>query len=433
MPRQFNRTACNTCRHRKLKCDEGLPICQRCAKAGRYCDRSERPLQLRRSSVKRSSNRALVIDTPRKALEKPETANYFHHYIVDLALWYDLNDALSTFATKVPVIALDEPLLFSAIIALSAMHVSKTTAPSARDAAESYHTNCIRLLIELDAEDARVTRGVALAATCLLRSYEILDEEVDPNRHLQGAYSFASQRHSLPDQLSERLFAAGFWNYLREDITFSLFDHCRLKMDLGPIPDLTVFLTDNDHLNAITLILGRIINVTIGESTNTTEAKWNMLLVLVRVWLSNLPPHFEPFSRAPVPLLSKLPSVRILQDCHAAARHYLLVSLFMLAMRAPSSAQLGQLSGLLLSMGIDSVDHTKEDILEQLSLEICGIAFTSNKPAILVNAFGPISFCARYIRDDPARQEVVGHLFACQKSTGWPVQQIITRLKNYWG
>ncbi|KAI0013781.1 hypothetical protein F4779DRAFT_293015 [Xylariaceae sp. FL0662B] len=281
----------------------------------------------------------------------------------------------------------------------------------ARDVAESYHTNCIPLLIELDAEDARVATGVALAATCLLRSYEILDEEVDPNRHLQGAYSFASQRHSLPDKLSEKLLAAGFWNYLREDITF----------------------TDDDHLNAITLILGRIINATIGPSTDIPGEAWNTLLALVRVWLSNLPPHFQPFSRAPVPLLSNLPSVRMLQDCHAAAWHYYLVSLCMLTMGASSSGQLDQLRSLPLGIRGNGADQTKEELLNHLALEICGIAFTSNKPAVLVNAFGPMSFCARFIRDDSARQEVVRHLFACQKTTGWPVQQIITRLQSYWG
>ncbi len=36
---------------------------------------------------------------------------------------------------------------------------------------------------------------------------------------------------------------------------------------------------------------------------------------------------------------------------------------------------------------------TKEYLLEQIGLEICGIAFTSNEPSVLVNAFGPISYC----------------------------------------
>ena len=92
-----------------------------------------------------------------------------------MALWYDLSDAQSTFSTHVPIISLDDPLLFSALMALSAMHMSKTATPSSRDVAEWYHGQCIRLLIDLDANDPRIERGVALAATCLLRSYEILD------------------------------------------------------------------------------------------------------------------------------------------------------------------------------------------------------------------------------------------------------------------
>lgn len=40
--------------------------------------------------------------------------------------------------------------------------------------AEEHHTRCVKLLIELDSENELVSGGIALAATCLLRSYEIL-------------------------------------------------------------------------------------------------------------------------------------------------------------------------------------------------------------------------------------------------------------------
>jgi hypothetical protein len=84
-----------------------------------------------------------------------------------------------SFSAGVPILALDESLLFHAVIALSAMHVSQTTAPSARAIAETYHRRCIRQLIDLDPEDALIERGVALAVTCLLRSYEILAGEME--------------------------------------------------------------------------------------------------------------------------------------------------------------------------------------------------------------------------------------------------------------
>lgn len=74
--------------------------------------------------------------------------------------------------------SLDEPLLFYAIIALSAMHASKTTVGSLHATAELYHRNCVRLLISLEEDHQLVRRGVALAATCLLRSYEIMAGEI---------------------------------------------------------------------------------------------------------------------------------------------------------------------------------------------------------------------------------------------------------------
>lgn len=115
-------------------------------------------------------------EKPRDALLNPSVARYFHHYITDIAPWYDLSDSFLLFGTKFPEMALESPLPFAAILALSAVHISHTTAPSAKAAAEFYHGHCIRLLIELeDEEDGDVdTRGLALASVCLLRSYEIL-------------------------------------------------------------------------------------------------------------------------------------------------------------------------------------------------------------------------------------------------------------------
>lgn len=115
--------------------------------------------------------------TPRGALHDQKIARLFDHYITDLSKWYDLSDSISTFEVIVPRISLEEPLLFYAIIALSAMHLCKTTASSFRTTAELYHGRCVQLLITIDEDDAVMNGGVALAATCLLRSYEILDSK----------------------------------------------------------------------------------------------------------------------------------------------------------------------------------------------------------------------------------------------------------------
>ncbi|KAI1201986.1 hypothetical protein F5X97DRAFT_271785 [Nemania serpens] len=436
MPRKYRRAGNNTCRQRKLKCDEIFPICRRCSKAQRYCDRSGRPASTAEhtSRIELDIGKCLLVDEdPRKALESLELANYFRRYINNVAPWYDLSDSQCCFSTEVPVIALDEPLLFYAIIALSAVYVSQTTVPSARTIAEAYHTRCIRRLIELNPEDALIKQGVALAVTCLLRSYEILAESRDPNRHLKGAFSLASQFQNFLDHPSGGLLHSGFWNYLREDITFSLFRNCALKINLDPVPAPGNVSSDQDRLNSISLILGRIINAMIGSTSEMAGGTWEAMWSYVKDWLSGSPAHFQPFSRAALPSLSRLPTVHMLKSCQAASRHYILVSFAILAIHAQSILEVNDLISFTSSIGLlVGTAKTKEDLLEHIGLEVCGIAFTSNEPSVLVNAFGPISYCAKYIRTEACQQEVVGHLVASRKATGWPVQQVVSDLQQNW-
>ncbi|KAK0372646.1 hypothetical protein CLIM01_10003 [Colletotrichum limetticola] len=435
----------NTCRVRKVKCDEALPACQRCRKAQRYCDRTTPLPQLKKSQQDTEEPDSAADEpqtpfpspsNPRKALQNPSIARYFFHYIADIAPWYDLSDAFLTFGTSLPEVALDSPLPFAAILALSAVHTSRTTVPSARAAAEFYHGHCIRLLINMAAEeydnDER-TQGLALASVCLLRSYEILSEEVDPNRHLQGAYSLAAYHTPQTDAFGSSLRAAGFWNYLREDITFSLFRRCPLKMNLAQVPlalSASGSRTDQDYLSAITLILGRIINTCFKGSDFVAEESWSSLSHLLRGWLESLPSRFEPVSTVERGLGLALPSIWLLRDHHAAALHYQLVATTILCIHA-SPQQLSSLQNTL--DGRDGRQDTKDDILEHLALDVCGVAFTANTPSVQVNAFGPIAFCARFIRIEASRQELIRRLLACKRTIGWPVQRLVSELEAGWG
>ena len=116
-------------------------------------------------------------DSPHHHLEDPEIARLFHSYISYISHWYDLADSAQSFHIRVPVTALEEPLLFYAVIALSAMHAYRTSTERSLPTAEFYHAECVRLLISLEEQSALVLSGVALAVTCLLRSYEILTGE----------------------------------------------------------------------------------------------------------------------------------------------------------------------------------------------------------------------------------------------------------------
>ncbi|KAF5676991.1 hypothetical protein FHETE_1893 [Fusarium heterosporum] len=367
-------------------------------------------------------------DTPRKALQDQTVARLFQSYISDISKWYDLSDAASSFGIVVPTIALDEPLLFCAVIALSAMHTCKTSAPSFRKIAEFYHYRCLQLLIKLTEGDDLIVRGVALAATCLLRSYEILDGDVDPNMHLRGAYSMASLHDILSGTLQAGLLGAGFWNYLREDITFSLFEECPLKMNLESTPLIIQHDSDQGFLNSITLILGKIINMAFGRDPN--HVRLDSLVEMLEAWRGTCPDYMKPFSRLDGRTGSShhFPATWFLQPSHAAILHYYLVALTIISVHtSPNGID-----------GLDYLDHIEiegestKNILETLALEICGIAFTAKIPSVLVNAFGPIAYCARFIQAEGLQQELIRQLQACKLTIGWPVERLISDLKASW-
>ncbi|ETS76945.1 hypothetical protein PFICI_10819 [Pestalotiopsis fici W106-1] len=434
--------------------DEASPVCGPCSKVGRYCDRTttERRFvafaatgEAAWSNEKASSSSLITIN--RECLEKPEIAGYFHHYITHVAPWYDLGDESRHFALTVPRLALDQPLLLGAIIALSAIHVAQSTgSATAKRAAEVYHGHCIRSLIELDQSSVVLENGVALAATCLLRSFEILNEVHDPQRHLRGAYSLASQPAVVRDGTFTVLHQAGFWNYLREDITFSLFEGCPLKVDLDLASSSLAVTAARCPLDSISLLLGQILNA-VHTSTMSCDI-WSEFQERLTSWYSSLPLYMHPFStgtQAARSIEGPLPRSWFLQDTYASAMHYFLTATCVLTTCASENQlpHMAQLSGI----GKDKTP-SKEDILEYSSLNICGIAFTTNTPSVLVNAFGPMFYCesflslkecaeaysipqgGNFIRQEAARQEIIRHLHACKKIVGWPVERVVNLLCN---
>lgn len=111
--------------------------------------------------------------TPREALGNPGIAQFFLHYIRVIAPWYDLSDATSTFSTIVTTHALEAPVLFRAIIALSSSHCFKIMGTS-HGIAFAFYAACIEdLLRALD--NSPDIPGDYLAAACLLQLYEILN------------------------------------------------------------------------------------------------------------------------------------------------------------------------------------------------------------------------------------------------------------------
>lgn len=123
--------------------------------------------------------KSLVSALPRLALENQVITTLFRHYIDFLSPWYDLNDSQSLFGTLVPQRAMSNPILFKAAIAFSACHVSRTSDGSHyQELGHEYHAACIRDLLEVLNDVRLEMQDDYLAATCLLRSYEILNGKI---------------------------------------------------------------------------------------------------------------------------------------------------------------------------------------------------------------------------------------------------------------
>ncbi|RMZ31184.1 hypothetical protein D0859_04729 [Hortaea werneckii] len=251
--------------------------------------------------------------------------------------------------------------------------------------------------------------GIALAAVCLLRSYEILAEDFDPNRHLSGAYALAAGQGL--DLGTPSILRAGFFNYLREDITFSLITRQPLKLDSKRLDIEYDPVTDEDQLNVATLHLARIVNTAFGGWLTADNS--NALQSRLEQWHDSLPTHFRPYHDSVEGSGSIFPIIRMLAECHASVAHYYLVAKSIVAMHQAEEA-------------------SSQTNLHCWAIRLCGIAFSYDTPAVIVNWFGPVSYCGRYLQDESLQTDLIRRLQSYKRETGWPVQRFVDDLKRHW-
>jgi len=136
----------------------------------------------------------------------------------------------------------------------------------------------------------------------------------NPPCHLLGAYSFLTTIHV--DLSTWNLAQAGFWNYLREEITIGLASNRPVRMgkDFTYLRDTITSETIGDDMraNLITYILARLVNLyftfneacveeNIRRRTDEHFATWTDLRADLTLWTETLPATFRPFSTAPKP------------------------------------------------------------------------------------------------------------------------------------
>jgi hypothetical protein len=138
-------------------------------------------------------------------------------------------------------------------------------------------------------------------------------ENVSSQNHLQGCYSLLASREI---HLTADLLSAGFWNYLREDITVALIEQRGLMITLSN-QDAPPSIDDPDFANSITFLLGKIINRCLSvDSSALNLTEWETMKADLDNWKSSLPLSFDPIETPGLRIHSSFPSIWTLRDWH---------------------------------------------------------------------------------------------------------------------
>ncbi|PIG86259.1 hypothetical protein AARAC_004671 [Aspergillus arachidicola] len=147
-----SRTGCQTCRSRRVKCDETPGACNQCTSTGRNCDGYDLPrlpvgMKTRRQDLAWSGpSMRMLLDLPGTNSDERRCFNVFQTYTVPMMVsWFD-SDVWQQIVLRM---SQAEPAIYHAVVALSAIHEDSEKAglpPGAVDIRNTYHRCAVSAL-----------------------------------------------------------------------------------------------------------------------------------------------------------------------------------------------------------------------------------------------------------------------------------------------
>ncbi|RDW94256.1 hypothetical protein BP5796_00019 [Coleophoma crateriformis] len=132
-----------------------------------------------------------------------QEAHLMQNYIANLSCFFDFVDPNCHFGRAIPERAKQSRLLSSAIYALSARHLSRTTKDFDPFTADRYYQACLRQLIPTTTNKNAIGDDTVLAATVILRFLEEMDIPLsgsDLKGHLYGTQAILHSQSQQQDQ-----------------------------------------------------------------------------------------------------------------------------------------------------------------------------------------------------------------------------------------
>ena len=160
-------------------------------------------------SESRGSSHTTITNAPFTVVASPEEAHLMNLYIEEVGLWMDSMNPLKHFSQILPHDALERPMLYQALLACGARHLTLVNPLYPEEKALGYYNTATTLLLRALQNPERDTVCCATTAVCL-NVYEIMSESpMQRMNHIAGARALIKE--CSWNARSEGIGAACFW------------------------------------------------------------------------------------------------------------------------------------------------------------------------------------------------------------------------------
>ncbi|CAH0054541.1 unnamed protein product [Clonostachys solani] len=247
-------------------------------------------------------------------------------YIHQVSLSPDSCDEERHFATTVPKLALEEPIVLYGIFALASRFDEIQTKTQSDVESTQYHNQCLELLIDALSKPPETYGVPLLTAVVLSRLYEEFDVGKDTQfYHLKGTRNLLGFNAITKSAQNGGLAEAVCWLHLHQVIYISMVH--KQKPDLY----LEIFKTfqsydgnsDRSHVNRAVYLLARVLREFFSGSSDISQV-WTQLETELDDWYRGIPRSFQVLYEAPINIKAgrTFPSIWMLSSLQVMALEY---------------------------------------------------------------------------------------------------------------
>ncbi|PSK33519.1 DNA replication licensing factor mcm6 [Elsinoe australis] len=360
-------------------------------------------------------------------LDNVEDAILMRHFVETIAPWFDICDNLRHFQTLVPQRARRSRVLYHAVLAVAARHISRLSKKSTDrvfygqvlhhvkpSTAVEYMLECIPYLTEFPEIADKEKQEDVTAAAIILRQYEEIAEELPEESDHTVIHAITNTVISSPNLSS--LATATYWISVRQEVYYALIE--------GRVPQSNYehnVYKDVSPANAMIFFAGEVARWRWGEGS---FVEWERLRAVQeemrRDVLALIQPAFER-----VPDRSKgevLPTIWYLSDADVTgAQHFELARMLLIA------------ENPILANTIENraAQRKVEAEVRQIVLRICGMALGRAQcaPATINGAIAMLLY-GDYFTDAHEKEALMSVLRRLETWQAWPISKYVKALQG---